>query len=240
VTDKKSLTLFPAWAADGSSIAYTSYVNGKPDIFIQDLENKKERVISFKGINIFSEWISGKSIFGATLSFEGDEEIYLLTESGKIVKRLTKNWGIDVSPSFSPDGKKMAFVSKRSGTPQIYIKDLENGKVRRLTFEGKYNTEPEWSPIDDRIVYSGINKGKSDIFVIGVEGSRFIQLTSDSGNNESPSWSPDASLIVFSSTRSDAKSKIFVMTSSGTDQRKLFELSGEQSSPVWSPELVDD
>ena len=83
---------------------------------------------------------------------------------------MTDNWGIDVSPSFSPDGKKMAFVSKRSGTPQIYVKDLESGTVVRLTFQGRYNTSPAWSPEGDKLAYVGIVKNSINIYVIGVYG----------------------------------------------------------------------
>jgi len=240
VTHSNALTLFPAWSSDGQSIAYTSYKKGNPDIYIKNLQDKTEKRISFEGINITPSWIPGKTRLGATLSFEGDEEIYLLTETGKIDKRITKNWGIDVSPTFSPEGQMMAFVSKRSGTPQIFIQNLENGNVRRLTFEGTYNTQPDWSPAGDRIVYSSMNNGKGDIFVIGDDGSGLTQLTHDSGSNESPSWSPDGSLIAFGSTRLGGKSRIFVMTASGTDQRVLLEISGEQTSPAWSPAINAD
>jgi len=233
VTRTKSLALFPAWSPDGSSIAYTSYQNDKPEIFIRHLRDGQEKKISFDGINITPVWMHDNKKMGATLSFEGDEEIYLLTETGKIDKRLTKNWGIDVSPTFSPDGKKMAFVSKRFGSPQIFIQHLDTGAVKRLTYEGKYNTQPDWSPAGDRIVYSGMEAGLANIFVINADGKDFKQLTVDSGSNESPSWSPDGSLIVFSSTRT-SKSRIYVMTASGTDQRVLLTLSGKQTDPAWS------
>jgi len=239
VTHANSLTLFPAWSLDGLSIAYTSYKKGKPDIYIKNLQDKTEKRISFEGINITPKWVPGKKLICATLSFEGDEEIYLLTKAGKIDKRVTKNWGIDVAPTFSPDGQMMAFVSKRSGTPQIFIQNIENGNVRRLTFEGTYNTQPDWSPAGDWIVYSSMKNGKGDIFVIGSDGSGLAQLTHDSGSNESPSWSPDGSLIVFGSTRR-GKSRIFVMTASGTDQLVLLELPGEQKSPSWSPAINAD
>jgi len=232
-THTNSLTLFPAWSPDGSSIAYTSYNNDQSEIFIKYLRDGTEKRISFTGMNITPVWMPGKKQMGATLSFEGDEEIYLLTESGKIDKRLTKNWGIDVSPAFSPDGKKMAFVSNRFGSPQIFIQHLDTGIAKRLTYEGKYNTQPDWSPTGDRIVYSGMENGQSNIFVINTDGRDLKQLTLDAGSNESPSWSPDGSLIVFSSSRT-GKSRIFVMTASGTDQRVLLKLSGEQTDPTWS------
>lgn len=238
VTDTKSITISPAWSSDGKWIAYTSYVNGNPDLYIKNLKEKRGAVIAKKGINTTPSWVPGKFELAATLSFSGDPEIYLLTGTGKIIKRLTYTWGIDVSPTWSPDGKKMAFVSKRSGTPQIYIKNIESGRAERLTFIGHYNTQPSWSPQGDKIAYSSIDKGRGNIWVIGIDGNDPIQLTSDEGDSESPTWSPDGSLIAFSSTR-EGPSKIYVMTAYGTDHRRLLTLPGKQTEPKWSPRLIN-
>ncbi len=239
-THTTSLTLSPSWSPDGSEIAFVSYENDKPDIFVQPLTGKRTLISGRSGINITPAWVPGnRSYLAAALSFEGDEEIYLLTRSGEIVKRLTKNWGIDVSPTFSPDGKKMAFVSKRSGTPQIHIQDTDGGNAYRITYEGRYNTQPVWSPAGDRIAYSGMKDGRIDIYVIGSDGRGNVQLTREAGNNEHPSWSPDGNMIAFSSTRTGT-SKIFIMTASGTDQRQLLDLAGEQTSPAWSPRFSEE
>ncbi|MEE8432359.1 MAG: Tol-Pal system beta propeller repeat protein TolB [Candidatus Desulfatibia sp.] len=238
VTDTKSITISPAWSSDGKWLAYTSYINGNPDLYIKNLKEKRGAVVAKKGINTTPSWVPGKFELAATLSFSGDPEIYLLTGTGKIIKRLTYTWGIDVSPTWSPDGKKMAFVSKRSGTPQIYIKNIESGRTERLTFIGHYNTQPSWSPQGDKIAYSSIDKGRGNIWVIGIDGNDPIQLTSDEGNSESPTWSPDGSLIAFSSTR-EGPSKIYVMTAYGTDHRRLLTLPGKQTEPKWSPSLIN-
>lgn len=237
LTDNEDIVLTPAWSPDGRYLSYTSYKNGKPEIFVRSMETgRAELLASYAGLNITPAWMPGDSRLAATLSFEGDEEIYLLTKSGKVDKRLTNSWGVDVSPSFSPDGKKMAFVSGRAGSPQIFIMDLKTMRTNRLTFEGRYNTQPEWSPRGDKIAYSSMSGNTSDIFVINVDGSGRVQLTADAGRNESPSWSPDGNMIVFSSTRKGS-SNIYGMTSSGTDQRPLFEMSGNQSLPDWSPRI---
>jgi len=236
-TTNKDITLFPAWSSDGKWLAYTSYVKGKPDLYIRNIKEKRGAIVAKKGIQITPAWRPGKFELAATLSFSGDQEIYLLTGRGKIIKRLTKSRGIDVEPTWSPDGVKMAFVSKRSGTPQIYIKDIASGRVRRLTFEGRYNTQPNWSPKGDKIVFSTMSLGRIDIYTIGVDGKDLHRLTEEQGDNEAPSWSPDGSLIVFSSTRGGVP-KIYVMTAFGTDQRRLISLPGAQSSPKWSPSIT--
>jgi TolB protein len=233
LTHNNAITLFPAWSTDGKWMAFTSYKAGNPDLYIRNLGQGQETKFSEQGINITPAWRPGKFELAATLSFSGDQEIYLLTGSGKIIKRLTKSRGIDVTPSWSPDGKKFAFVSNRAGSAQIYIKDIVSGKVRRLTYEGRKNTQPNWSPRGDKITYTSAVSGGHDIYVIGIDGQDPVQLTYESRDNEAASWSPDGSLIAFSSSR-DGPSRIYVMTAYGTDQRRLLVLSGQQTNPKWS------
>ncbi len=233
-TNYNSISITPAWSSDGKWLAFTTFKEGKPDIFIKHLEKNRWAQIAKKGINISPAWVPGQFKLSASLSFSGDSEIYLLTGMGKIIKKLTIRRGIDVSPSWSPDGKKFAFVSRRSGSPQIYICNYQSGKIERLTYNGNYNQEPSWSPKGDKIAFTGMKEEKLDIYVIGIDGNELTQLTCDSGDNESPSWSPDGSLIVFSSTR-EGSSKICMMTAYGKNQRRLFYLPGEQSNPQWSP-----
>jgi len=233
MTRNRSINLSPAWSSDGRYLAYTSYKKGKPDIFIKNLAEMQEVSINKKGLNITPAWLPGKFELAATLSFSGDQEIYLLTGSGKVIKRLTNIRGIDLSPTWSPDGKKLAFVSNRSGSPQIYVQDLTSGKVRRLTYAGNYNTQPNWSPRGDKIVFASVVDGRRNIVVMGLDSQEPLQLTHESGDNEAPSWSPDGSLIVFSSNR-EGPFRIYVMTAFGTDQRRLLVMKGEQTNPKWS------
>ena len=233
VTRNHSISLFPAWSSDRRYLAYTSYKKGKPDLFIKNLAEVQETTIANKGLNITPAWVPGKFELAATLSFSGDQEIYLLTGSGKIIKRLTNIRGIDVSPTWSPDGKKFAFVSNRAGSPQVYVQDLASGKVRRLTYEGNYNTQPNWSPQGDKIAYASVVDGRRNIIVMGFDGRGLLQLTHESGDNEAPAWSPDGSLIAFSSNR-EGPFRIYVMTAFGTDQRRLLAVTGEQTNPKWS------
>jgi TolB protein len=236
LTKKRTITAFPTWSSDNRHLAFTSFARGPSRIYIRNLKTGAENYVVYKGLQTAPSWKPGRFELSATLNLGGDEEIYLLTGNGKMIKRLTNSRGIDVEATWSPDGKKIAFVSNRSGGPQIYIKDVKTGRVYRLTFKGKYNTQPCWSPKGHMIAYSSMEKGQTDIYTINTDGNNPIQLTFNSGDNEAPSWSPDGSLIAFSSNR-EGKSRIYIMTAYGTDQRRLMALPGQQFQPKWSPNI---
>ena len=106
----------------------------------------------------------------ASIETAGNSNLYLLDRNGGVIRRLTDDPGIEVSPSWSPDSRQIAFVSDRGGSPQIYILDLASGRSRRLTFAGSYNTTPDWSPRGDRIAYTGRVGSRFAIFTIGTDG----------------------------------------------------------------------
>ena len=233
LTNSHSISLTPALSPDGKYIAYTDFTSGRPALYIRNISDKKSVMASKSGISIDPAWRNNSEV-ATTLSYEGDQEIYLVKVDGSVSRRVTNSTGIDVSPSFSPDGNKMAFVSARNGQPQIFIEDLQTGETRRLTFSGRYNTQPSWSPAGDKIAYSTWeNGGEINIFTINADGSGLMQLTGKSGENESPSWSPDGEMIVFTSSR-EGKKKLYVMSSTGENQRRLLQVEGEQMQPSWS------
>jgi len=235
LTSDKSIAISPSWSYDNNWIAYTSYKRGIPEIYVKSLKGGKGYIISQGRLNITPEWLPGKFALAAVMSINKDPDIFILTGKGEMLKTAAKGWGIDVSPSFSPDGAKMAFVSGRRGSPQIYIKNFDTNKIQRLTFEGNYNTSPAWSPSGDYISYVGMTKEDGiNIYLIRPDGTGLRQLTTGPGDNEEPSWSPDGSLIAFTSTRS-GKKKIYMMTRFGNDQRILISnMAGNQSDPAWS------
>jgi TolB protein len=235
VTNHRSIIISPRWSPDGRFLAFTSFKDGHPEVYIRDLKNGLERkVAAFEGLNLCGYWSPDGQKLLLTLSKDGNEELYILEISTLKLKRLTNNYSIDVSPAWSPDGQKIAFVSNRGGSPQIYIMDTEGNNEKRITFEGNYNTSPSWSPRGGRIAYEGLINGKYQIFTIDEEGNNLLQLTFDDADNESPSWSPSGRQIVFSS-KANSKSKICIMNANGLNVRILQESAGSLAMPMWSP-----
>ncbi|MEO1269811.1 MAG: Tol-Pal system beta propeller repeat protein TolB, partial [Myxococcota bacterium] len=153
-------------------------------------------------------------------------------KSGRIIRRLTEHWGIDTSPSFSPDCKQIAFVSDRVGGPQIYRVDADgSSKPQRLTRQGSYNTTPDWSPDGKYVLFSGRGGGGHNIFMVDM-GGLVVRLTGGSGSNENPSWSPNGNYVVFTSNRDGGAPNIYIMTKDGFTQTRITH-NGGYDAPAW-------
>ncbi len=206
VTKHQTITMSPRWSPDGKYIAFTSYKDGKPDVYVTAMNTATAvKMANFDGINLAGSF-----------------------------RRLTNSYAIDVSPAWSPDNQKIAFVSNRSGSPQIYIMDTDGSNIIRLTYEGNYNTSPSWSPKGNRIAYEGRVNGRFQIFSIDEDGRSNVQHTADNVDHETPSWSPDGRYLAFSS-RGNGKSTISVINANGSNLRILYENTSGCMSTSWSP-----
>ena len=236
VTRDNNIALSPSWSSDQSQIAYVSYRDGKPKVYGFNVSNNSSYLISgFPGLNITPAWRPGRNELAVTLTKDGGQDIYLVSPNGQVLQKLGVGSGssISVSPDWSPDGKKFAYVSNEPGNPQIYIFDLTTGQKKRLTFSGKYNTSPAWSPKGDWIAYAAGEGGEFNIHIIKPDGSDDHTLTSG-GRNEGPCWSPDGRMIAYSSTKQGGPA-IRIMYSNGTGDWQLTRQGGAQELPDWSP-----
>ena len=158
--------------------------------------------------------------------------LFRSNRDGSAPERLTVTNAANLSPAWSPDGSKIAFVSDRFGKPHIFIMDANGGNVQRLTTNGGNNFNPAWSPKGDKIAYTHM-AGGFQIFTINPDGSGDSQLTTV-GSNERPRWSPDGRLIAFSSKR-DGGEAIYVMRADGSGQTRVSRTPGKSQHPTWSP-----
>jgi TolB protein len=237
VTRNGSINLSPVWSPDARSIAFTSFMNGYPDLFrLFPFERQRpvQTLASFVGINSSPGWSPDGRSLALTLSKDGNPEIYVLTVATGVLQRLTRHAGIDTEPTWSPTGQQIAFVSDRAGQPRIYVMDKDGANVRQLT-SGGFHTQPRWSPKGDPIVYTQ-RGGTHDIWAISPGGSNPRQLTSGQGDNQGSAWAPDGRQIAFQSNR-NGRWQLFFMSVDGSMTTQVTQGSTEATSPSWSPRL---
>jgi TolB protein len=231
ITTSGKINILPSLSK--GRIYFTSYRDNGPHLFLYERGTVKS-ISARSGINTGGVLSPNGNLLAATLSYEGSSDIYLLDpNTGDIRRRLTMNRGIDISPTWSPDGSQIAFVSDREGTPQVWVMNADGSGQRRVTFLGRYNQSPAWSPKGDQIAFTSRDeKFVFDIFTIDPkDSSKITRLTQNQGNNEEPSWSPDGRHLVFSSTRS-GRAELYIMTSDGFTQRQL-TTGGGFETPYW-------
>jgi TolB protein len=237
VTRNGSINLSPVWSPDARSIAFTSFMNGYPDLFrLFPFERQRpvQSLASFVGINSSPGWSPDGRSLALTLSKDGNPEIYVLTVATGVLQRLTRHVGIDTEPVWSPTGQQIAFVSDRAGQPRIFVMDKDGGNVRQLTTSG-FHTQPRWSPKGDPIVYTQ-RSGTHDLWAISPSGSNPRPLTSGQGDNQGSTWAPDGRHLAFQSNRT-GRWRVYFMPVDGQAATQVTQGTGEATSPSWSPRL---
>ncbi|MCT8688239.1 Tol-Pal system beta propeller repeat protein TolB [Glaesserella parasuis] len=119
-----------------------------------------------------------------------------------------------MSPEWSPDGSKLAYVTYEIIYTQVVVHDIRSGARKVIGSLRGHNGAPSFSPDGSRVAFASNQDGVLNIYVTGVGGGSPRQLTSNAGNNTEPSWSPDGGYILFTSDRGGLP-QVYQMSSSG-------------------------
>jgi len=155
---------------------------------------------------------------------------------GRVIQ-LTRERETDAKPSFSPDGKKIVFVSGRQGNKDLWIMNTDGSDPYRLTAAlspFQFYDDPAWSPDGKKIACTSNrgSRGNPDIWLIDLERATQMQLTDNESIDWMPCWSPDGSQIAFVSDRNGTDS-LWVMQADGSNPRLLVTGAWD---PSWSPD----
>jgi len=221
--------LSPRWVDGNKAVVYTTFRDGKADIYIRNIaQGKSAPIATYRGTNTAPDWSKKNGILAAALSKDGNTEIYSLTKTGQVTNQLTHNRAIDTSPSWSPTGANVAFLSDRSGTPQLYVMDRDGGNVRRLTFTGAYNASPAWSPRGDLIVFSTRMGSEFQLATITPDGRDGRLITKDGTSYEDARWGADGRHLVCTARGRDETVSVVDIVTGG---RRIL---AQGSDPDWS------
>lgn len=218
---------WPTWSPDGKQVMFSSSRHRISQIFVMNADGKDQHLIAD---GFWPDWgPNGSKIAYTVWQDDKNTEIYLMNPDGSNQRRLTHHPARDGGPTFSPDGKKIAFLSDRDNPerfPQynLYMMNADGTDVLKLTDDFSVsNSKPSWSP-DGRWIAFTRGDLRSDIYRINVDGANLQNLTNHPTFDASPTWSPDGRQIAFYSSREGGG--IYMMNADGTGVVQLTPVRG--------------
>jgi TolB protein len=180
-----------------------------------------------------------KSVFFLSFQEKGNFHLFAFSPQKLPLTRLTADPWDDITPALSPDGKSLAFSSRRNGYWDLYLLNLFTGTALRLTDTRDYDAAPSWSPDGAFVAYESYTNNSMDIFirsVLDLEQAP-LQLTQNSASNQSPAWSPLGRQIAFISNRS-GNPEVWVadLDNAGSFINVSNNPQSVEKHPAWSPD----
>ncbi|MCD4674335.1 MAG: hypothetical protein K8R77_16860 [Anaerolineaceae bacterium] len=221
----------PAWAPDAQMIAFACVAEQRSSLCLVSVTRGWMQIMP-------GEWASLGSIqwapFDPIILFHAmagtSQDIFAYTTYTDSVRNLTYREGQDLSPAWSPDGRKIAFYSNRNDHPGLYLMDID-GTYPYLLLESNIQNAFRWSPDGKHIAFSQPAVGKNYLCVFQIEGQS-LRCTQKDGTH--PAWSPDGQFLVYESRRG-SHSHLYLTDLSCNETLRLTKDSAGSFAPGWRP-----
>jgi TolB protein len=243
LTDGSWLVLTPRFHPTRDEIAFMSYANNRPRVYLFSLGSGQQRLLGdFDGMTFAPRFSPDGSHVIMSVSRGGGSDLVTVDLASRASRRLTDTGAIDVSPCYSPDGSQIVFNSDRGGDQQLYMMSAGGSGVKRISFgSGRYAT-PVWSPRGDLIAFTRFG-GEAGNFSIGVmhpDGSG-ERILSEGFSVEGPTFAPNGRVLMFwrqTAARDNRgtgfSSRLVSIDITGFNER-VVATPTDASAPAWSP-----
>lgn len=230
--------LSPRFAPDGKRIAYVSFEQQRPRIFLQYIDTgRREQLTNFEGLNGAPAFSPDGNRLAFVLSKDGNPEIYVMDLGSRAIRRVTNDSSIDTEPFWGKDGQTIYFTSDRSGKPQIYKASVGGGGAERVTFVGNYNANPKLSADEKTLVMVHRQEGFTNFQIAAQDLQRgSVRVLSNTSLNDSPTVAPNGTMLIYA-TRQQDRGVLMLVSINGRVRIPLPTAQGDVREPSWSPYL---
>lgn len=232
------------------NIFYVSYKGSQPKIYAASLKGGQgHRAITLRGNQLMPSVNYQRDQLAFISDVTGNPDLFLQELSaesgpqGKPQQIFAAHKATQGSPTFSPDGKKLAFVSNKDGSPRIYMINtpkpgtpLKDVQAKLITRNSKESSAPSWSPDGKKLAYCAMTQGVRQIWVYDFATAEERQLTQGPGNKENPSWAPNSLSLVYN-TNEHTSSELYLVSLNQPRSVRITSGPGEKRFPNWEPRL---
>jgi len=188
---------------------------------------------------IYEKVTGVRGVFSTRIAYvlqtSGTYELQVADADGQNPQVMLRSSDSIISPAWSPDGQKLAYVSFESGKSVIYVQTLVSGqRVPLANFKGN-NSAPAWSPDGQKLAIVLSRDGISQIYTINADGSGLQRVMTSPLIDTEPQYSPDGADLIFTSDRSGAP-QIYRVPANGGEARRLTFSGNYNISPQLSPD----
>lgn len=234
----------PPLKGGGEKFLYVSYKTGQPKIFLAHLKDgASKKSIDIRGNQLLPAVSPTRTMIAYICDAAGRSDLFTQAlnpetgELGKPQQLFSYPGASQASPTFSPDGKKIAFVSDKDGCPRIYWIDTlyqnKRPEAHLITKVNRENTCPNWSPDGQKLAFSAKTEGIRQIWIYNFETKEEKQLTFGPGHKENPSWASNSEHLVFNST-DHACCDLFVVNIYQPEAIKITKGPGKKHYAAWT------
>ncbi|MDJ0651502.1 MAG: Tol-Pal system protein TolB [Simkaniaceae bacterium] len=252
VTRENSYCITPAFFPTFGSFTenkflYVNYKNGQPKIYLGSFKDERGKPLVHLRGNQLLPAVSNRGdmiAFISDASGRADLFVQLFSKShglmGKPIQAYSYPKSVQASPTFRPDGKKIAFVSDKNGSPRIFIIDTPypgketTTKSLCITKKYRHNTCPCWSPDGTKLAYSAMIDGTRQIMLYDFLTKEEIQLTTGGSHKENPSWAPNSLHLIYN-TVDPSSSELFMVNLKQKEMIQITTGPGKKHYPAWEP-----
>lgn len=233
---------------NAGSFLYVSYKPAQPKIYMASLKGgSSKRLLAVRGNQLMPSVTRAQDKVAFICDVTGNPDLFIQDfhlETGVIGKPqqiFSAKKATQGSPTFSPDGKKVAFVSNKDGSPRIYVINvpppgtpLKEIKAKLITRYAKESSAPCWSADGSKLAYCAMTNGVRQIWMYDFDTDEERQLTQGAVNKENPTWAPNSLTLVYNTSGQEV-CDLYLINCTQPNATKITSGPGEKRFPNWEP-----